>query len=591
MTPLKTVFGCDLRTLAVYRVCLGLAFLLDLVLRARDLRVFFTHDGVLPRPDGTEPFLLEQALWIAGSLPFQIAIFLGAGLVGIALVLGFRTRLATFMGWGFLAFIDLHNNLVLNAGDVLLILLFFWSNFLPLGARFSVDAALSPQEPVSSNAYFSMGTVAILLQPACLYFFSAFHKAASADWIPDGTVLYWAFQSKFVTRSIGEYLLAFPGFLKGLTLYVWWLELIGPVLWFSPWWFLPLRLTLVVLFVFLHIGILALLSVGIFPIFNWVSLLPFIPSWCWDRFGPDLHTVERKGLTLLYDGACDFSRKIGLLAKTFFILPAMTLRPIQESPEMAKGIDSKTTWGVHDVQGRLHVGWDGVLMLMRHSPLVGGLVPLFACGPIVKIGKSLSGLFVRHRNFLNRVTAVILPYRQVGVFLPRWINWTVGLLALYMIFINIRTLPQLPHELSDPFVMVRKGLRLGQKWHVFRAGRRSHTWYVMPGRLIDGTDVDVFNFRMKAPELDHPSFEDSRYPNYRWRKYFTKLKKEKFRGYLEAYADYVCREWNAQHPPLQHLLWFQIFLFGLATPAPDSTDPPPKPTKSLFFDKSCLKQD
>ena len=61
-------------------------------------------------------------------------------LLAVALLVGYRTRLATIGSWILLASIHVRLPVVINAGDTLLRVLLFWSIFLPLGAMWSVDA-------------------------------------------------------------------------------------------------------------------------------------------------------------------------------------------------------------------------------------------------------------------------------------------------------------------------------------------------------------------------------------------------------------------------------------------------------------------
>ena len=102
--------------------------------------------------------------------------------------------------------ISLHNRapLVLQGGDNLLLLVLFWMCFLPIGQRYSIDAALvDPRQPASRpvpNAYLSVATVAILLQAMAVYFFSAFLKSGD-EWYPDGTAIYYALP--WTTQPLG----------------------------------------------------------------------------------------------------------------------------------------------------------------------------------------------------------------------------------------------------------------------------------------------------------------------------------------------------------------------------------------------------
>ena len=172
---------------------LGLALIVDLMSRARDLRAHYTYWGVLPQPTGQESVLTSWLHLVMGTVWFQLALFLFTGLTALALVVGYKTRFVTLLSWGLLFFIQTRNLLTLQAGDNLLLFLFFWSLFLPLGARYSFDAAMDQGRTDAPNPYFSMGTLAILLQVSCLYFFSALQKQASDAWIPDGTILHYVF--------------------------------------------------------------------------------------------------------------------------------------------------------------------------------------------------------------------------------------------------------------------------------------------------------------------------------------------------------------------------------------------------------------
>ena len=139
------IFGIDLRTLALYRVCLALIIIMDLVARARDLTAHYSDEGVLPRA----ALLGDIGQWapslhlISGSPKIQALLFMLAGVVALALLVGYRTRAATILSWLLLLSLQARNPAIMQGGDMLLYLLLFWGIFLPLDARFSVDAALN----------------------------------------------------------------------------------------------------------------------------------------------------------------------------------------------------------------------------------------------------------------------------------------------------------------------------------------------------------------------------------------------------------------------------------------------------------------
>ena len=90
------------------------------------------------------------------------------------LILGYRTRVSTAIGWLVIGSIQSRNQLLLQHGDYLLRLLLFWSMFLPLGARFSLDARRRAALP--ENRFLSVAGGALLVQIACVYVFAGLFK-------------------------------------------------------------------------------------------------------------------------------------------------------------------------------------------------------------------------------------------------------------------------------------------------------------------------------------------------------------------------------------------------------------------------------
>jgi len=593
MTPLRTVFSCDLRTLAVFRLGLGLSLLVDLVSRARDLRAHYTFFGVVPQPTNSESFVLTFFHLLVGSAWFQFGVFLLAGLSAVAVMVGYRTRLATLVSWFLLLFVQSRNNFVFQGGDKLLLLLFFWGIFLPLGARYSVDAALAevPSND-SSNRYFSMGTVAILLQVSCLYFFSALLKNTS-EWLPDGIAIYYALSLKSFVRPVGEWLLEFPVILQWLTYYVWILELVGPILIFSPWCFHVMRLSMLIQLAALHVGIVLCLNVGLFPLFNLVSLLLFIPSFCWDKM---VQSVKKKfwgmGLTIFYDNECDFCRKVTLLFQTFLLLPHAVLLPAQQHPRIFESMNRQNTWVVQDQDGFQHLQWNGVLVLFGHSPIFWPLAHMLSLPLFRGIGTWLYQIIGTHRETLSRLSRLIFPLNQVslGERRPSFVvEGFIGLLTIYMVFINVTTVPNLPITFIDPFPLVQRIFGLNQNWDMFAPSPRPWDgWYVVTGRLIDGTEVDVYNRRLQVMTIEDSSLERSPYPTYRWRKYLQNLVAAKYHNDRTYYAGYLCRAWNEGHNPLQHLHFLEIYFVKVDTPSPDQGQKPKREILKLW-EQSCLK--
>lgn len=146
LTGPRTIFSLDLRALAAFRVGLGILLMLDVVMRWPDMRAFVTDAGLLPTGPYVQEFAnrLHVSLHLANGFEgWAMLLAVLTFLAGAAIFFGYRTRLAVIAGWILLLSVQNRNPMVLNGGDVLFRCLMFWAMFLPLHARWSVDAALA----------------------------------------------------------------------------------------------------------------------------------------------------------------------------------------------------------------------------------------------------------------------------------------------------------------------------------------------------------------------------------------------------------------------------------------------------------------
>ena len=229
---LRTVFSIDLRSLALFRVMLALVVLADLALRSADLAAFYTDAGVLPRRDLLS--IGHRWYWsihtASGELWWQVVLFALAAAFALALLVGYRTRLASIGTFVLVASLLNRNPLVLQGGDQLLAVICFWAMFLPLGARRSVDAALEPalrrspnvprHRPGEPQPHFSVATIAVIFQVLYLYTFTAFLKTGDA-WTTRFDAAYYAVSLQHFSTPIGAWFSTFPPLLlKMATVFV-----------------------------------------------------------------------------------------------------------------------------------------------------------------------------------------------------------------------------------------------------------------------------------------------------------------------------------------------------------------------------------
>lgn len=268
----------DQRGLAAFRIGLGLVLLLDLGLRALDLTAFYTDSGVLPRSllFDVYPTLGQLSLHaLSGSLWWQLLLFAVTAVVAVALVVGYRSRVAALLAFLLLTSLHLRNPPILNAGDSLLRRLLLWGVLLPLGARWGLDARGTP----GRRSVLTVATVGLYVQVLAVYLVNAVLKLRGETWHA-GTALRYVFGVDALTVGLGD-LLAGQATLLTIGAYAWLSLLVAsPLLVVTAG---RVRASLVGAFLLGHLFMLATLRLGVFPLVSMTALLPFLPPAIWDR--------------------------------------------------------------------------------------------------------------------------------------------------------------------------------------------------------------------------------------------------------------------------------------------------------------------
>lgn len=277
--------GVDLRSLAVVRMGLAVLLLVDLASRAGDLSAHYSDAGVLPRStlfesEGIGAYLSLHSL--SGSVLWQAALFVLAGCFAVALLLGVRTRLATFGSWVLLLSLHHRNPILLQAGDALLRLLLFWGMMLPLGARWSVDSAAGPLTLYrrKDNRLLSVAGVAILLQVCLVYWFTATFKDHPMWWHQNAA--YFALHIDQLVTPFGMWIRQIEWLLPILTWTAFGMAIAAPLLVFCPVWTGTARMLVILAMIGTHLALAMSLRLGLLPYVAAMSWLVFIPGKWWD---------------------------------------------------------------------------------------------------------------------------------------------------------------------------------------------------------------------------------------------------------------------------------------------------------------------
>jgi len=291
---LVEIFGIDRRSLAWFRVSMGLMILLDLAKRAIELRAHYTDVGVLPRHlVGRIDARIERvpalfkAYFLTGETWGVVLLFALAAVAAVALVVGYRTRLAAIVSVVLLASVQLRNPLACHTGDAYLGACAFWLPFLPLGDTFSIDRLRDPRRPRLPRRYLSFGTVGLLTLILLFYLYAGLYKHREEVWM-SGEALSVFLGLEAYGRPFANLLADRPGLARFFTYGTLALELGAPVLLISPFLSRWLRLVAVALLAGFHLGIQLTVYIGIFEILSIVVLAVWLPSWFWDVAVPRL---------------------------------------------------------------------------------------------------------------------------------------------------------------------------------------------------------------------------------------------------------------------------------------------------------------
>lgn len=569
---LAELFGIDLRSLALFRFTLGLVLFVVLCRDFADVTAFYTDLGILPRAWAIESdsFNRISLYFLNGQRWFVVALLTLQAVFALMFMLGWRTRLATVVS--FVLWISLinRNPLVLIGGDVLMACLLFWAMFLPLGARYSVDVATASNPPPVENRYLSWATLAMLLQVASVYFFSSQLKSG-AEWYPKFTAVYYALSLDRYATPFGQWLLQFPDLLQALSAFVWWLELLGPILIFVPFFNRYLRLLLLLLFVAMHIGFKLCLELGHFPFVSLASWTLFVGGWIWDALDTRQQRRETTPLRIYYDRDCGFCLKSVLLIQQFLLLKRAQIAPAQNVPRAKALLEANYSWVIIDSDEQAYMKWQAFTIMLKHSPVLGWLWPLARSKVLTGPGDAMYDWVGRHRAGFGQLSATLLPLREVQYDLSQFWLRTAAVFIVLAFCWNLTTIKVLPEGIAKVLAPPLRILRIDQTWSQFApAPIKEDGWMVVPAKLADGSEIDLLHPYRGTPDYGKPWHYSQTHRNIRWHTYLGNLWDLNNALQRPFYGKYLCRQWNTENrdDPAKRLMTFKLIYMLERTPAP-----------------------
>jgi predicted DCC family thiol-disulfide oxidoreductase YuxK len=466
---LSAAFSIDLRTLALFRAALGSVLCATVLPRAWLLQ----SEG----PGWSLHFA-------GGSMLFQGALLAAQALLAFCLAVGHRTRLAVVLSWFLLLSLHGRNPLVLTGADGLMAALLFWGMFLPLAARWSVDAALSTAPPP-----------------------------------PPGAALSWA-SAGLVLQALSLLLLA------------------------------------------LHAGP-AFLDSGFLPCVGLVAMAVLARGAWWDALARRLD--HGRHLKIYYDEPCAFCLKSCLLLRHLLVLPRTELLPAQGSTRAHALMQAQDSWVVIDGEDVAHTKWNAFVALLRHSLLFGWAWRLAALRLWERPGNAIYDCVALHRGALGRVTAALLPQREVRFGVPAWTQVVAAIVLVLVLAWNLASVQWLPDAARGVLATVLRPIGMDLAWDALTPGpARRDGWFIAPGQLDDGTAVDALRQDQRGIDYARPARDPATHGGVRWRAYFAHFHEAGFQHL--PYARYLCRQWNEGDGPGRLARFKLIFMLEAARP-------------------------
>lgn len=571
---LAELIGVDLRSLALLRVLLGVLLFCSVAGAAGDLLSFYTDDGVLPR--GALIAVDSQWRWslhlVNGQPSFILAVFAVQLVFAAMFALGWHTRLSTLLSFLLWASLLNRNPLVIDHGDVLLGGLLFWTMFLPLGARYSFDAALAPGPRVPQpNLHVSAASLGLLLQIAFVPFFAVILQRGP-EWFPEFSAGYYALTLDRQALPAGHALLRVPSVLQALTTAAWAVQWIAPLLLFSPYFLRALRLAGLTLLIVFQLALLLSVKLGLLPLLGLAALGVFIGGWIWDAIAARrIARHPANGLRLYYDGDCAFCQRVSRLLRECLLLPDLAIAPAQELPRARALLEANHSWVVIDIDEQAHLKWAALVVLLHRSPIFSPLWPLLRLPALSAPGDAAYDFIGRRRATLSALAAALTPDRRPSGELPRSLRRFAAVALVLLFASQLQTAGLLPRFSAAPLDALMRLLRLDQRWDMFApAPRRDGGWWVVPARLADGREIDLLDRAHAAPDYSREHGAARDVEDRRWRNLLRRLWDHPDTRVRQAYADYLCRRWNGDpaHQQAQRLMTFKLIYMLDRTPPP-----------------------
>ncbi|MEK7103756.1 MAG: DCC1-like thiol-disulfide oxidoreductase family protein, partial [Patescibacteria group bacterium] len=461
------LFGLDIRSLALLRIGTAILIIGECIHRAGDLVAHYSDAGVLPRTvlidSVTNQWHISLNL-ISGLWQVQAVLLFISFFFACAMLVGWHTRIATFISWVLLLSFQARNPLISQNSDTVLRLVLFWALFLPWGAAASIDSLHKPVDPKHRTAVLTPATVAYIVQILLIYVFAVAFKTGP-EWHVQASAVYFALNAGGFVSPLGVWLSQFTVLLPYITRGVMAFETWMPILFFIPFRVQTIRTILIISAIGMHLAMGLTLELGLFSWVMIVAFLGLLPGGVWDA-------IERRwrqyheDCVLYYDGHCGFCNNSARIIAMFLFIPGLPVVTAQENKEILKYMEEKNSW-VFVCNETKYTKSKAFFMLAKHSPVFGWLSWLCDRTWVRVLADRIYDWVSARRKKMCVNGGMIHLERPI----MRWLGVVGKIFAagclIYVIVWNISTISTSNLRIAPSFQWIAQVFRLDQKWDMF----------------------------------------------------------------------------------------------------------------------------
>lgn len=567
--------------------------------------IFFSDNGVFPREVMWS--LSRQArisLMDTIGREWLVYVFFALHLIIIlALLFGWKTKTASILNFLFILSIHERNLFLLNGADTLVRVMAFWMMFLPAGAYFSVDSLMRRINRYKASRHlpdlrpndvpitmFALPFRLMLLQVAQVYVFAAATKIPGGFWT-GGEAIRLALQLETFQQPIGLWLFENTPIwlLSGLTIGTIVIEGAWIILVFAPIFQPFLRRLALLSTTLLHLGISMALSVQNFSEVMVITYTLFL--------SPDLY----RSLGRRWRAATEpVQIEQPTLTSPLWLLLAWTNSDRIQLAQRTDHADPDETvpacdrWWVRTEDGQWIHGVGAWRSALGHLPLSHFWLWLVSVRPVRQMLWAF-GLLVLANVRITKPLADSSPlppqpeYRLLKTGMR--VVYSAGLIFLMVTIVrwNLASISfgdwELAEDVGGAPREVMRYLGLYQSWRTFSPQpKRTYGPIVAEGTFENETLLDL---RTGLPVGEEWAVWSAG-PYLRWRKYEESLHDGNDPQRLQAWADYLCVQYNGvdgrKLPDGERLVSLEIWFYYRRTLQPDEED-------AGQFERMLIQQD